>query len=68
MLCRAVEEILTLALRRLPTRTTRSWPPQVEPLEQVIDALKEQLRTRHILRMQQRRVQHRGGLRLVRTC
>ena len=26
---------------------------QVEPLEQVIDALKEKLRTRHILRMQQ---------------
>ena len=26
---------------------------QVEPLEQVIDDLKEQLRTRHILRMQQ---------------
>ena len=26
---------------------------QVEPLEQVIDALKEQMRTRHILRMQQ---------------
>ena len=25
---------------------------QVEPLEQVIDALKEQLRTRHILRLQ----------------
>ena len=26
---------------------------QVEPLEEVIDGLKEQLRTRHILRMQQ---------------
>ena len=26
---------------------------QVEPLEQVIDTLKEQMRTRHILRMQQ---------------
>ena len=26
---------------------------EVEPLEQVIDSLKEQMRTRHILRMQQ---------------
>ena len=34
-------------------RSTDAAARQVEPLEQVIDDLKEQLRTRHILRMQQ---------------
>ena len=48
----AVEEILDLALRSvlyqdLDTAAT------VEPLEQVIDRLKEEMRTRHIMRMQQ---------------
>ena len=48
----AVDEILTLTLRAF-TSGDEAVAAQVEPLEQVIDALKEQLRTSHILRMQQ---------------
>lgn len=51
MVC-AVEEILTLsmdAFRGSSVNTAKT----VEPLEQVIDELKDQLRTRHILRLQQ---------------
>mgnify|MGYP000665692551 CR=1 FL=1 len=52
VLSRAVRDILQLALRAFREKDTTA-AGQVEPLEQVIDDLKEQLRTRHILRMQQ---------------
>lgn len=48
----AVREILDLALRAF-LEEDRKAASLVEPLEQVIDQLKEQMRTRHILRMQQ---------------
>ena len=48
----AVEEILELTLRAFET-DDRAVAATVEPLEQVIDRLKERLRTNHILRMQQ---------------
>ena len=51
-LCAAVREILSLSLRAFEQRDG-STAASVEPLEEVIDTLKEQLRTRHILRMQQ---------------
>ena len=47
----AVREILTLAQTSFIQQDVSS-ALQVEPLEQVIDALKEKMRTRHILRMQ----------------
>ncbi len=48
----AVEEALDLALRAFLKNDLES-AATVEPLEQVIDRLKEEMRTRHILRMQQ---------------
>ncbi len=52
--------VLSAAVRKILTLTEESFETadvakaaQVEPLEQVIDLLKEQMRTRHILRMQQ---------------
>ena len=48
----AIREILSLALKAFERRDN-DIASQVEPLEQVIDSLKEQMRTRHILRMQQ---------------
>ena len=48
----AIREILSLSLKAFERHDT-AIASQVEPLEQVIDALKEQMRTRHILRMQQ---------------
>ena len=50
VLMRAVEEILTLTFRAFHENNAH-LASQVEPLEQVIDTLKEELRTRHILRM-----------------
>ena len=52
VLSKAVREILTLALRAFREKDMDA-AGQVEPLEQVIDDLKEQMRTRHILRLQQ---------------
>ena len=52
VMIRAVEEILGLSVKSFldgDVDTART----VEPLEQVIDELKDQLRTRHILRLQQ---------------
>ena len=49
----AVEEILDLALRAFLDEDVEA-ASKVEPLEEVIDGLKEQMRTRHILRLQQR--------------
>lgn len=48
----AVDEILELALTAFLADDLNA-ASMVEPLEQVIDQLKEQLRTRHILRLQQ---------------
>ena len=48
----AINEILNLSLESF-THDDVTVAAQVEPLEQVIDTLKEQMRTRHILRMQQ---------------
>lgn len=51
-ICRAVSEILDLSLNAFENDDL-STARKVEPLEQVIDDLKEQLRTKHILRLQQ---------------
>ena len=48
----AVREILDLSLTAFLEDDLKS-ASMVEPLEQVIDGLKEQMRTRHILRLQQ---------------
>lgn len=47
-----MREILDLALTSFLNNDIQA-AEKVEPLEQVIDALKEKLRTSHILRMQQ---------------
>jgi len=52
VLTAAVNDILTLSLDAF-RNNDRSAASRVEALEQVIDNLKEQLRSRHILRMQQ---------------
>lgn len=52
VLSRAVDEILDLSLTAFLQDDVES-AFMVEPLEQVIDHLKEQMRTRHILRLQQ---------------
>ena len=52
VLSKAVRDILALALRAFREQDMDA-AGQVEPLEQVIDDLKEQMRTRHILRLQQ---------------
>jgi phosphate:Na+ symporter len=48
----AVEEVLDLSLTAFMNQD-KNAASLVEPLEEVIDQLKEQLRTRHILRLQQ---------------
>ena len=52
VLSKAVRDILALAVRAFREQDMDA-AGQVEPLEQVIDDLKEQMRTRHILRLQQ---------------
>ena len=52
ILTSAIREILSLSLKSFSSQDV-ALAQQVEPLEQVIDTLKEQMRTRHILRMQQ---------------
>ena len=52
VLTAAVSEVLELAFTALAQRDLE-MAYRVEPLEEVIDGLKEQMRTRHILRMQQ---------------
>lgn len=49
----AVNEIMDLALKAFLDNDLKA-AETVEPLEEVIDGLKEQMRTRHILRLQQR--------------
>lgn len=51
-LAEAVEEIVEMTLKAFRSGDA-SMAEHVEPLEQVIDGLKEQMRTSHILRMQQ---------------
>ncbi len=51
VLASAVREILHLAINAFAAGDSAA-AAQVEPLEEVIDKLKEQMRTRHILRMQ----------------
>ncbi len=51
VLAGAVREILHLAINAFAADDSAA-AAQVEPLEEVIDKLKEQMRTRHILRMQ----------------
>ena len=51
VLAGAVREILHLAISAFAAGDSAA-AAQVEPLEEVIDKLKEQMRTRHILRMQ----------------
>ena len=53
VLAGAVREILHLAIDAFAAGDSAA-AAQVEPLEEVIDKLKEQMRTRHILRMQRR--------------
>ena len=48
----AVEEVVELSFQAF-VENDPQLALQVEPLEQVIDDLKEQMRTRHILRLQQ---------------
>lgn len=52
VICMAVGEILDLSLKAFVGNDMQA-AHEVEPLEQVIDDLKEQLRTKHILRLQQ---------------
>ena len=52
ILSSAVHEILDLSLKAF-LEDDLAAASKVEPLEEVIDGLKEQLRTRHILRLQQ---------------
>ena len=52
VLCAAVDEILDTALTSF-LENDRDLADKVEPLAQVIDRLKERLRTNHILRLQQ---------------
>ena len=49
---RAINDILDLSLHAFE-KNDIALASEIEPLEQVIDKLKEQMRTRHILRMQQ---------------
>ena len=60
VLSAAVNDILMRALDAFRQQDMTA-ARQVEPLEQVIDDLKEQLRTRHILRMQQGRCSIEAG-------
>ncbi len=48
----AIDRILAISLRAFAEGNV-ALAAEVEPLEQVIDKLKEEMRTRHILRMQQ---------------
>ena len=48
----AINQILDMSLQAFE-HSDVAVASEVEPLEQVIDTLKEQMRTRHILRMQQ---------------
>ena len=53
VLSKAINEVLELSLEAFVNNDLEA-AAKVEALEQVVDGLKEQLRTRHILRLQQR--------------
>ncbi|MBQ8213983.1 MAG: Na/Pi cotransporter family protein [Clostridia bacterium] len=59
-LCRAVDEIIDLTVKAL-TESDLQAANRVEPLEQVIDRLKDDMRTRHILRLQQQNCSMEAG-------
>ena len=61
VLAGAVREILHLAINAFAAGDSAA-AAQVEPLEEVIDKLKEQMRTRHILRMQRGACSIEAGL------
>ena len=52
VLTAAVDEVMNLTVTAFANRDLEA-AYRIEPLEEVIDGLKEQMRTRHILRMQQ---------------
>ena len=52
VLTAAVEDVMALTVAAFTNRDLEA-AYRIEPLEEVIDGLKEQMRTRHILRMQQ---------------
>ena len=52
VLCDAVRETVELALKAFVDNDLEA-AAMVEPLEQVVDEIKEEMRTRHILRLQQ---------------
>ena len=52
VMCRAIHDILDLAEDAFASGNTEA-ADKVEPLEQVVDRLKEEVRHRHILRLQQ---------------
>ena len=52
VLTAAVEDVMALTVTAFTQRDLEA-ASRIEPLEEVIDGLKEQMRTRHILRMQQ---------------
>lgn len=52
LMCQAVEEIVTLSYIALANNDFAT-AKQVEPLEQIIDRMKEHLRSQHIIRLQQ---------------
>ena len=58
---RAVQEITTLSITAFQTGDLTA-ASRVEPLEQVIDTLKDQLRTRQIARLQRARAAWRPAL------
>ncbi|MBR3289412.1 MAG: Na/Pi cotransporter family protein, partial [Clostridia bacterium] len=60
IMARAIEEVLDLSLQAFISGEL-SAALEVEPLEQVIDAMKEELRTRHILRMKEGRCHIEAG-------
>lgn len=51
VLCKAVDQVLTMTLQAFEKNDSQ-LAACVEPLEEVVDSLTNQLRTRHILRMQ----------------
>ena len=59
-ICGAVTEILDLSFRAFSRDDLRS-ARQTEPLEEIIDLLKEKLRTRHMIRLQNRECSVEAG-------
>lgn len=60
VLCSAVDEVLNMTLQAFEKNDSQ-LAASVEPLEEVVDALTNQMRTRHILRMQKGRCSISAG-------